>query len=231
MDEEGKHKKIKIDTLIISDIHLGDSTTRCEEILKVLSEYEYDRLILNGDIIEGLKLERLHTGHWQVLSAFRKLSRLVEVIWIHGNHDAKADVLYSLLGVRIYNKYIWRSAGKKFLVIHGHQYDRLLHKNYLISRIAYVIYDRLRYIDRGGYLTGLIKKHSTTWERSSQEVAQGALRLARRRRANFVFCGHTHKIYSTEKKGIKYFNTGCWIEKPSAYVTITGDKVELVRVK
>jgi len=223
-------KKTKIDTLIISDIHLGDETTRCEEVIKLLRRYEYKKLILNGDILNGLRFKRLHTEHWMILSKLRNLTKQCEVIWIHGNHDAQSDILSRLLGIKVYNKYIWEAGGKKFLAIHGHQYDRFLHKNLLFSYSAYAAYHLIKTYDKSGLLTGLIKEKSATWQRSSLEVARGALKLGKTIGADYVFCGHTHKIDQAEKNGVIYYNTGSWNDKPSGYIMIAGDQVKLNQV-
>jgi len=224
-------RKIKIDTLIISDIHLGGGSTRFLEVLKVLNDYSYKRLILNGDILDGLSFKRFHSEHWEILSKLRKLSKFCEVIWIHGNHDAAADILSRLLGIKVRNKYVWQSANKKFLAIHGHQYDRFLHDNIIISRAAFFLYDLLKRINPDGYIVNLIKKRSQTWKRNSLEVAKGALRFARSMKVDYVFCGHTHIINTAEDYGIKYYNTGSWIEKPSGFITITGGEVKLIQVE
>ncbi len=222
--------KIKIDTLIMSDFHLGDNSTRCDEILKVLRKYEYKQLILNGDILNGLHFKRLHTDHWKILSKLRSLTKHCKVIWVHGNHDANSFILSRLLGIKVFNKYIWESDNKKFLAIHGHQYDRFLKKNFLVSYIFYALYKAIRVIDQSGFLSGLIKKYSATWRRGSLEVARGALRYARLLNADYVFCGHTHKIYKEEKKGIKYYNTASWNDKPSGYITILNGEVRLEKI-
>ena len=221
----------KIDVLIVSDIHLGDNSTRCEELNDLLDRYKFKKLILNGDILNGLRLNRLHTNHWKLLSKFRKLSKNCEVIWIHGNHDPRANILMQLLGMKVYKRYIWKSNKKKFLAFHGHQFDRFLNSNYITSRIAYALYSFLRKIDKRGTISDYIKYHNKTWERSSLDVARGALRLGRILKADYVFCGHTHKIYIDEKWGIKYYNTGSWESKPSGFIIINNDFVELKELK
>ena len=223
--------KEKIDTLIISDIHLGDESTRCNELMKLLDSYDFYRLILNGDILDGLKFKRLHTEHWDILSRFRELSKNVELVWVHGNHDAKSDILHRLLGINIYNKYIWESGGKKFMAIHGHQFDRFWNENFIISYMAYGFYSFVKWADKSQVLAHLIKKYSSTWQRSSLEVAKGALRLARLLKVGYVFCGHTHKIYQTEKKHVHYYNTGSWNEKPSGYIAIKDKTIELKQIE
>ncbi|MCU0679246.1 MAG: UDP-2,3-diacylglucosamine diphosphatase [Planctomycetes bacterium] len=230
MENKTSVKKFKIDTMIISDIHLGDETTRCEEVIKLLRRYKFKKLILNGDILNGLRFKRLHTGHWKILSKLRKLTIQCEVIWVHGNHDAQSEILSQLLGIKVFNKYSWEDHGKKFLAIHGHQYDHFLHKNLLFTYSANAAYRLIKTYDRSGLLIGLIKEKSATWQRSATEVARGALRLARQTKVDYVFCGHTHKIHHTEKNGINYYNTGSWNDKPSGYITIAGDQVMLNQV-
>ena len=230
MKKSEEIKKTKIDALIISDLHLGDETTRCDEVLVILRKYDYRKLILNGDILNGLRFKRLHTGHWKILSKLRKLTKQCEVIWVHGNHDAQSDILSRLLGIKVYNKYIWEAGGKKFLAIHGHQYDRFLHKNFLFSYGAYAVYHIIKTYDKSGLLTGLIKEKSAIWQRSSLEVARGALKLGKTNGADYVFCGHTHKIDEQKRGRIQYYNTGSWNDRPSGYITITGSRVKLIAV-
>lgn len=220
-------KKTVIDTLIISDTHLGDQLTRCQEVLKVLNDYSFKRLILNGDILNGLSFKRFHADHWNILSKFRALTKDCQVIWVHGNHDAASDILSRLLGISVHNKFVWEEAGKKFLAIHGHQFDRFLNNNVVISHVAFFIYHWLKRFSPDGYLVNLIKKRNQTWKRNVLEVAKGALKLAETLKADYVFCGHTHVINTAENHGIKYYNTGSWVERPSAFVTIAGDQVKL----
>ncbi|OGF30421.1 hypothetical protein A3H09_02120 [Candidatus Falkowbacteria bacterium RIFCSPLOWO2_12_FULL_45_13] len=223
-------QKITIDTLIISDIHLGDRLTRCRKILEVLNNYSYQRLILNGDILNGLGFKRLHAEHWRILSKFRELSKDCQVVWIHGNHDAAAGILSHLLGITVHDKYFWQAAGKKFLAIHGHQFDRFIHNNIILSRLVFFCYGWLKRVNPNGHIVRLIKRRSHTWERNSFEVAKGALRQARAMAADYVFCGHTHIIDTAEDSGVKYFNTGSWVEKPSAYVVVAGHEAKLIQV-
>jgi UDP-2,3-diacylglucosamine pyrophosphatase LpxH len=221
-----ENKKIKIDTLIISDTHLGDNNLRYQNLIELLNSYKFKRLILNGDIVDGLNFQRFHSEHWRILSYFRGLSKRCEVVWIHGNHDGAAKILSHLLGIKIYNKYIWENDEKKFLAIHGHQFDRFMHNNIVISYIAFAVYKFLKRADRTEILINYIKRRKT-WMRNSQGVEQGAIRFGKMLGVNYVFCGHTHQIRSGEKWGIKYFNSGSWVEKPSGYITITNGAVKL----
>ena len=129
-----------------------------------------------------------------------------------------------------YRGYVWQLADKKFLAIHGHQFDRFLHNNIIISHVAFFFYDWLKYFNQDGYIARQIKERSQTWKRNSLEVAKGALRLGRSMGVDYVFCGHTHIIDTAENGGVKYYNTGSWVERPSAFVTIIGSEVKLVQI-
>ena len=79
-----------VDTVIVSDIHLGSEMSRARDALDLLRSLDYKRLILLGDIFSDLNFSRLTRDHWKFLSCIRKLSnpkRKIEVVWVEGNHD------------------------------------------------------------------------------------------------------------------------------------------------
>lgn len=226
-----KQEKIKIDTLIISDIHLGGFSIRSKELLEILKKYNYKKLILNGDILDGLKFNRLNTTHWDILSRFRQLTASCEVVWVHGNHDARPAVLTQLLGIKVYKNYhLWKSSGKKFLAIHGHQFDKFLINNYMISHIVYGFYEILKRIDKKSKIAKYIKNNNKTWKRSSIDVAKKAIAFGQVLNVDYVFCGHTHKLLHQKKKNINYYNDASWDESPSGYITIKNSEVELHKI-
>ena len=220
------------DTLIISDIHLGSDLCRAKELINIIKKYNFKRLILNGDIFDSLNLKRLHTEHWALLTFIRKISKKNEVIWIIGNHDGRLVELSELLGVKMYRKYSWRSNGKKFLAIHGHQFDRFLNKNIILSGIAVSFYNIIQKIDtKNRVISRWIKNTNKSWLRLSEEVARGAILYAKMNGADYIFCGHTHITKYAESKGIKYYNSGCWVLIPSNYITIDNNDVKIIDVK
>jgi UDP-2,3-diacylglucosamine pyrophosphatase LpxH len=225
-------RKTKVDTLIISDIHLGFKFSRVAKLIAVLDGYRFKRLILNGDIFDDLNLTRLNSEHWEVLSLFRHLSKYAEVVWVIGNHDGRADILSRLIGVNVHNDYVWSAGKKKCLAIHGHQYDRFISQNPIISGLASVLFYFLkRFEGKNEIITDWIKKHNRSWLRLSDEVASGAIKYAKTRGANYVFCGHTHLARKLELSGIKYWNSGCWVESPSHLITLKGEQVVLKAIR
>ena len=55
-----------IDTLICSDLHLGTKISRADLLLKELKQYQFNRLILNGDIFEDLNFTRFNSEQWEL---------------------------------------------------------------------------------------------------------------------------------------------------------------------
>lgn len=62
-------------TIVLSDIHLGTSHSKVEQVCNLLSTTDCDRLILNGDIIDGWSLQKFGSGKWKLsIHAFSKSS-------------------------------------------------------------------------------------------------------------------------------------------------------------
>src|SRR5579864_57657 len=140
------------DTLILSDVHLGSECSRARDATQVLKDHRFRRLILLGDIFADLNFGRLTKEHWKFLGYIRKLSnpkRNVEVIWVEGNHDqGLTDIMSHLVGVRVYQEYVWHYAGMRHLAIHGHQFDRLVANNLRLNYLGTLLYLRLEKADR-----------------------------------------------------------------------------------
>jgi UDP-2,3-diacylglucosamine pyrophosphatase LpxH len=189
--------KIPINTIIISDIHLGSEVSRAEKTTEMLFQYEFKKLILLGDIFDDLNFKRLNKEHWKFLSYIRKLSKNVEVIWIFGNHDELLiNIMNHLLGSQVYEEYIWTINNKNFLAIHGHQFDKFMKNNIFISNIATYIYHILQKLDKKTQkFSRWIKRMSKSWLRLSKEVAIKSMQYAieKKKNINYVFCGHTHQ--------------------------------------
>lgn len=222
-----KTEQIHINTLILSDIHLGSDVSRADIAAEVINMYTFKRLVLLGDIFDDLNFKRLKKTHWKFLSTVRKLSnpkRNIEVIWVEGNHDeGLGEIMALMIGIEIHKEITWITGNKKFLAIHGHQFDRFLNENVIISNIASYIYDKMQKVGKEKQkLARFVKKKSKGWLRLAGKIAHGAIEHARHKDADIVICGHTHLPTETPhvEKGILYFNTGCFTDIPSSYIII-----------
>jgi len=220
------------DTIILSDLHLGSEVSRAGDALRLLKQTCFERLILLGDIFCDLNFGRLKRDHWKLLSYIRKLSnpkRGVEVVWVEGNHDRGLSLVMShLVGIKVYQQYEWEYGGVRHLAIHGHQFDRFLTDNALLSGLAsaaFLLLQKLDFSQRR--LSKLVDRLDTRWRRHSAKVSAGALAHARAHHVQRVFCGHTHLAMQGAEDGIEYFNTGCWIQNAATYITVDEQGVQI----
>jgi len=214
-----------VDTLIISDVHLGSEVSRSKALLELLKRFRFRRLILLGDIFDDLNFKRIKRDQWNLISHIRLLSnpkREVEVVWVVGNHDEMlADVMASLVGIETKEEYVWTYRGETYFAIHGHQFDSFLKNNWLISEAATLFYNFLQKLDRKTHrFSRYVKKMSKQWLRVSRKIAEGAVAHSKRYGARYVFCGHTHQELHWTIDGVEYYNSGCWTSIPSAYIAI-----------
>ncbi|MFH1161986.1 MAG: UDP-2,3-diacylglucosamine diphosphatase [Candidatus Jorgensenbacteria bacterium] len=224
-----------VNTMVISDVHLGSEVSRPEALLATLKSHSFGRLILLGDIFDDLNFNRLSREHWELLSYIRLLTnrkRRVEVIWVVGNHDELlVDIMKYLIGSDVKEHFFWKEGGQKFFAIHGHQFDYFLIRNRFLSNFAASLYKIVQRLDtKRQRFSRYIKRASKSWLRASEAVEEGAVRRGGKMGADYVFCGHTHKALHSTLGNIEYFNAGCWTDIPSSYVTITNGIPELHRV-
>ena len=92
------HLRTYYPTVVLSDIHLGTSHSKTIEVSNFLKSVNCDRLILNGDIIDGWHLRKAGTKRWQAKHTdfFKVIMKMMEnfgteVIYVCGNHDDFLD--------------------------------------------------------------------------------------------------------------------------------------------
>jgi UDP-2,3-diacylglucosamine pyrophosphatase LpxH len=167
-----------------------------------------------------------------LLKYIGEISKTKKVRWIEGNHDeGLSQIISALLGAKIKKVYSWKYKNKKYLAIHGHQFDRFLVDNFVISYIATLLYRLTQKIDfKDRRMSRFVKRKSKGWLRMSEKVFHSAVLYGKLKGANYVFCGHTHKSVEKIKNGIKYYNSGCWTDVPCAYITIDRDNIKIHKV-
>jgi len=221
-----------VDTLILSDLHLGSEMSRAKDAIRLLHSLEYRRLILLGDIFSDLNFSRLTGDHWKFLSALRKLSnpkRQVTVIWVEGNHDeGLSNIMSHLVGIPVYQRYVWEFEGKRHLAMHGHQFDRFVSRNFFLSRIGVEIYRTMQKMDtKNKFVTRHLDRFNTKWLRLTEKVSSGAIAYAKQGHIDRVFCGHTHVPDERSKEGVHYFNSGAWVDASPTYITVSEEGVNI----
>jgi UDP-2,3-diacylglucosamine pyrophosphatase LpxH len=221
-----------LDTLLLSDVHLGSDISRAQDALDVLNSVSFRRLILLGDIFSDLNFRRLTGEHWRFLSYIRKLSnpkRKIEVVWVEGNHDrGLSKVMSHLVGLPVYQRYAWEFEGKRHLAIHGHQFDGFVARNLLISRIGESIYYEIQKLEgHKKSVSRFLDRLNTNWLSLSTKVSSGAISYARQGGIDRVFCGHTHVPMQLVEDGVEYYNTGAWINPTATYIAVDTEGVRI----
>lgn len=224
-----KREKARANTIIVSDIHLGSNLSRVAELKAVLESWTFERLILLGDVFDNLNFHRLNNVHWEFLTYVKQLSKHKEVVWIEGNHDeGLIQLIPYMLDVKAYKEYSWEYNGKKYLAMHGHQFDDFIKNNSMFTGLACKIHELVEKIDTKRFLfSRFLARKSTTLFHLSKKVASDAIRHAVAKGVNYVFCGHTHEAMSLLFNNVHYYNSGCWTDFPSNYISIGNNGVQL----
>jgi UDP-2,3-diacylglucosamine pyrophosphatase LpxH len=223
-----------VSIVIISDIHLRSENCQAKLLLNTLREYDFETLIINGDLIEDDKVLpdniKMNWHQFQFIeyirSRLRKKNTSKKIIRIGGNHDSSGtDFINQVLGIETLKEYRWVMNGKTFCVIHGHQFDRFIFKNPLMSRFISNIILFLQRIDsRKRHLTRMIDTFHTKWFRLTEIVAQEALKFARKEGIDVIICGHTHegmqRSLSFDGHTIEYWNSGDWTGLNCSFLTL-----------
>ena len=124
---------MKVKTLFISDIHLGNHKSQADKLLEVLKNYEYENLVIVGDFIDLTSLKKKfywNADHSTVIQKVLRASRKgVKVTYILGNHDFYLRGLIKDENINIGDiticdeMYYETSKGEKIYICHGDQFD------------------------------------------------------------------------------------------------------------
>ncbi len=240
---------ITVRALFLSDTHLGMRQSRAELLLDFLNHYRARQIYLVGDILDGWRLKspqpQWPRAHDAVVTAL--LARVREgarVLYLPGNHDAflRRALGTTIAGVAVVDQAIHEAAdGTRYLVLHGDQFDVVaLHAHWLALagdaayRAALSATRSFRRSRRQGTLPGW---SFSAWAKRKVKEAVNLIghfeRLvaeeARRVGAQGVICGHIHHAAMHEDFGIRYINTGDWVESCTAVVEHTDGRFEIVR--
>ena len=140
--------KLKFKSIFISDAHLGSKGAQADKLLDFLNKSTAEAIYLVGDIIDGWQLnKRWHwpDSHGRVLDKLIKLSEEgKKVIYVSGNHDDFLRKIgnFSMGGIKFCSEITHKTLKKKkYLVIHGDQYDTIVNDAKWLAIIGDVLYN------------------------------------------------------------------------------------------
>jgi UDP-2,3-diacylglucosamine pyrophosphatase LpxH len=220
-------------TIIMSDLHLGARQSQTDKIIKFLDENESDKLILNGDIIDGWALKG--NGKWtkdctKIFRRFMKMSEKdTKVIYIRGNHDdfLKDFIPFTLNNINIVRKYVHEGLdGRTYFCFHGDVLDFVIMEARWLAIIGGWSYDFI--IRLNTFYNYIRKKLNLPYHSLANTIKQsvkGAINfvsdfeenakgLTKEKGYDVAVCGHIHH----PKLENDYMNSGDFCENSTCLV-------------
>ena len=235
-------------TLFLSDVHLGSKAAQAEMLVDFLRHHDAEKIYLVGDIVDGWRLKR--SWHWPqshndvVQKLLRKARKGAEIVYVPGNHD---EFLRSFLGqhfggVEVKRNDIHVTAdGRRFLVMHGDEFDVVVRNARLLAYLGDWAYDAVIAIN---VVFNFVRRKLgfpywsiSAWAKMKVKNAvnfigtfeQALADEAAKRDCDGVICGHIHHAQLTTHSGIEYVNTGDWVESCTAIAERHDGSFELIR--
>jgi UDP-2,3-diacylglucosamine pyrophosphatase LpxH len=154
------------------------------------------------------------------------MSKYVEIVWIRGNHDGEAETISHLIGLDFKNEYLLSSGDKKFICLHGDQFDDFIYKYPNTTKVADFIYRLIQKIDKR-FLPQFIKQRSKIYLRSTEHIMSKSREYALLKEVDGICVGHTHNATLDKNHTVLYANSGCWTEKNCTYLSVKDGEVKL----
>lgn len=240
-------KNLQVRTVIISDVHLGTPDCKIEEVNHFLRRVRCEKLILNGDIIDGWQLQR--TGRWTkahtrfIRIVLKKLEkRDTQIVYLRGNHD---DVLASFMPLEFENlavveDYVHEGVDRRYLVLHGDVFDTVTKNFVFLAHLGDWGYRALLKLNRvynhwrawrGKEYWSLSKAIKARVKEAVNHVSNfedHIAQLAKQRNCTGVMCGHIHTPADKMLGDVHYLNSGDWVESLTAIVEHLDGRFELI---
>ncbi len=222
-------------TIVISDVHLGTKASKAKELVRFLKSNSCEKLILNGDIIDGWRLKK--SGKWKKKHSrfFKTIIKMIdkfntEIIYIRGNHDDFLDNVmpFSIGNLSIRKDYVHESHGKSYYVVHGDIFDSITTHLKWLAKLGDIGYTFLLWLNKV-YNNRRIKR-GLPYYSLSQDIKQRVksavsyisnfeqelTQIARKKNCDGIICGHIHHPDIQNYNGIAYLNSGDWVESLTA---------------
>jgi UDP-2,3-diacylglucosamine pyrophosphatase LpxH len=217
---------MKIESLFLSDIHLGSKGSNSDLVLKILKKYEPEYLFLVGDIIDGWLLKRRFRWKQSDTNVIRKILSYskngTKVIYITGNHDdflrEYGDLNFGNIEICLEYKY------KNIFITHGDLYDGVIKLKWLgvLGSFGYDLAISIdRFLKKIGYKRSLSKFLKDKVKEAVKFITgfeNELVRQAKKRECDVVICGHIHNPEDKTINNVRYLNCGDWIEN-NTYIT------------
>lgn len=250
-----KDKK-KYRSIFISDVHLGSKNSRDDLLLEFLKSTDADNYYILGDFIDGWLLKKRHywtQNHNDILHFFfKKAKQGKKIVYVAGNHDEfmREFIGLSWGNIVITNEYIHISEeGKRYLLIHGDQFDIVTVNAKWLAYLGGWAYDWMVSLNQllikilprlnihGFSLSAWVKHNVKEAVNFIGEYENAVAEYAMDQEVYGVICGHIHAVDDRDIRKhtegtfrrVHYLNTGDWVESCTAIVENESGRFEIVR--
>ncbi|WP_150050540.1 MULTISPECIES: UDP-2,3-diacylglucosamine diphosphatase [Methylomonas] len=241
--------KLQYRTIWISDLHIGSTQCQADTLLDFLKHNDSHKLYLVGDIIDFWALSK--KMYWPgshntvIQKILRKARHGTQVIYIPGNHDEN---------VRDYTDYVFgdilikqsdihtTAQGRRFLVVHGDEYDTIAQHHRWMAKLGSIGYDWLIQINRfvrsfrrifgvqsHFSLAAYIKFKVKNVVQFMSDYEESIVKTLKKEGVDGVICGHIHHAEIKQIEGFMYVNTGDFVESCTAIVEHHDGRLELIK--
>ena len=218
-------------SIFISDVHIGSSHCNVDKLMAFLKDSEAPNIFLVGDILDGWLLK----SRWKwtaddnlfIQKMLRRRRHGDFILYLWGNHDDFMQQFegYDFGGIAIAREHVYESNNKRYLLVHGDQFDGVVRFCPRLQMIGSWIYETSMFIS---YLLRLCKirwslskflKHKAkSAVKFLSSYRETVINYARLKGVNGVIMGHIHTPEITELDGISYMNIGDMVESNTVLV-------------
>lgn len=235
-------------TIWISDLHIGSTQCQADVLLDFLKYNDSDKLYLVGDIIDFWSLSKKMywpASHNTVIQKLlRKARHGTQIIYVPGNHDENVrDYDNHIFGdIVVKNSDVHVTAeGKKFLIVHGDEYDTIAKYHSWVAKLGSTGYDFLIDVNRvlrffrrlfglqsNFSLAAYVKFKVKNAVQFISDYEQSIVNTLKNEGLDGVICGHIHHAEIKQIDDFLYVNTGDFVESCTAIVELNNGSLQLI---
>lgn len=224
--------------VFISDLHLASKKSKGDRIHEFLKDLKTEDLYMVGDVVDIWRFQQAFSmgpiKQQETVKCFDRLLRLskkTNVHYIWGNHDEFMSRFADSSGfgniTLAERKDYISSDGKRYLVLHGHQFDLLAKYAWSpwLGKVGDIGYDimieinewynwfrrkiGLRYWSLSKYIKVKFKTAVVFMDRFEKITTD----YAKKNGYDGVICGHIHDPQDKTVNDVHYLNCGCWTDE------------------
>jgi len=222
---------------------------QAHHLLSFLLHHEADYLYLVGDIIDWWTLR--NRWYWPeiydylMLELFKMHEQGTKIYYTPGNHDEflREYHITGLGPIEVADSFIHKTInGKSYLVIHGDEFDLIIHRTRWLAYLGDKIYGMLLWINRiynkirmifgipYWSISQYLKLKVKIIMRLISDFEYELMKMARIAGADGAITGHIHHAanYRNFADQFHYVNCGDWVESCTAAVETANGEIKIV---